>query len=378
MMKPQSLSVLVSLLVFLGELFGFSAGFAPSSRKCNDDIASRRVLLRSYERFSFLAMEASSAIPGPDPDVSFPLLKSYTFDGWNLAYQYKPAAEGFENANPLLLVHPVGIGLSSWFWNKFMETWEGPMLVAIDLIGCGIQHGADPWDPDERGLSVPLGWVKAAEALMQEVMVEAPIKQLPNLLSLLGGSSNRKIPQYSVVVQGGLAPVGVLLASRNPMQVEKLVMTSPPTWQQMTNGVSETELAKNYEFFRSPIRGRLAFSLLESRWAVQFFSNLFLFAEPCDKTWLDEVEKEACKEARPPVQVFNSGFCLARSFEEELASLSQPTLILQGSEDTARIPNRAEYANTMQQCSLQEIRGKNVLPWESSTDVVRAIQNFLL
>ena len=30
-----------------------------------------------------------------------------------------------ENELPLLLVHPVGIGLSSWFWDKFLDEWQG-------------------------------------------------------------------------------------------------------------------------------------------------------------------------------------------------------------------------------------------------------------
>ena len=305
-----------------------------------------------------------------------PLLKSYEYDGWNLKYQFKPASKGFEKESPILLVHPVGIGMSSWFWEKMMNSWNGPALVAVDLIGCGIKHGADAWDPNERDLSVPLGWVKACEALMQIVGAEMASSNKQSIFPFpsQGGIFGKK---YSVVVQGGLAPVGVLLAARNPETVQKLVLTSPPVWKEMTTGVPEKELQKNYEFLSSPIFGPLAFGLLESQWAVRFFSNLFLFSEPCDEQWLKEVENEACSDARPPVQVFNAGFCIHRSFEEELRTLPQPTLILQGADDEARIPDRASYSNTMQHCTLQVMEGKNVLPWENPKKVGQAIQNFL-
>lgn len=303
------------------------------------------------------------------------LLKSYEYDGWNLKYQFKPASKGFEKENPILLVHPVGIGMSSWFWEKMMSAWDGPALVAVDLIGCGIKHGADAWDPKERGLSVPLGWVKACEALMQIVGAEAASSNKQNIFPF--PSIGEKGGRYSVVVQGGLAPVGVLLAARNPETVEKLVMTSPPVWKEMITGVPEKELKKNYEFLSSPIFGPLAFGLLESQWAVRFFSNLFLFSEPCDEQWLKEVENEACEEARPPVQVFNAGFCIHRSFEEELRTLSQPTLILQGADDEGRISDRASYAEAMQQCTLHAMEGKNVLPWENPEKVGQTIRSFL-
>ena len=86
-------------------------------------------------------------------------IKSYEYDGWNLVYRFKPASPGYENSPPLLLVHPVGIGLSSWFWERFLDDYKGTAF-APNLIGCGISEGGDAWDPDEKGLFFPLGWVK--------------------------------------------------------------------------------------------------------------------------------------------------------------------------------------------------------------------------
>merc|ERR1719261_1093609 len=88
---------------------------------------------------------------------------------------------------------------------------------APNLIGCGISEGSQAWDPDQRGMFVPLGWVKGCEALVNQINDD--------------GSS--KPPKWTVVTQGGLAPIGVLLAARNPDLVETLVLTSPPTWKDM-------------------------------------------------------------------------------------------------------------------------------------------------
>ena len=285
-------------------------------------------------------------------------IRSYEYDGWNLKYRYQPAAPGYENDSPLLLIHPVGIGLSSWFWTKIMSNYEnnnGPAIYAPNLIGCGISEGGDPWDPDERGLSFPLGWVKGCEALMTAVR-----------------DANGNERKWKVVSQGGLAPVGVMLAYRNPNSVEILVLTSPPTWDDMTTPVPENELETNYNFLKSKILGNLAFKLLESRGAIEFFSNTFLFSDPCDAAWLDNAVYELCVEARPPVMAFNAGFCLHRSFEEELTTIDQLTLILSGIGDKR---DRKEYVVKMKACQIQKLPGTNVLPWESPTDFVEAIRS---
>jgi pimeloyl-ACP methyl ester carboxylesterase len=286
-------------------------------------------------------------------------IKSYKHDGWNLTYRYKPAARGFEKETPLLLIHPVGIGLSSWFWTNFLDNWEGQAVYAPNLIGCGISEGGDAWNPDERGLSFPLGWVKGCEALMTA--------EFSSDLQFW----KRSRENWTIVAQGGLAPVGVMLSKRNPNSVEKLILASPPTWKEMTTPAPEPELERNYNFLKSRILGDLAFKVLESRGTIEFFSNQFLFSEPCDSAWLDNAENELGVNSRPPVMAFNAGFCLHRSFEEELTTLDQPTLIYAGNDDKRR---RQEYTNNMKNCQIQKLPGTNVLPWESPNDFARAMK----
>lgn len=299
----------------------------------------------------------------------------YQYKEWNLTYRYKLPPLGAPYQAPILLIHPVGIGLASWFWEKFMEDWNGDSAVyAVDLVGCGIADGGDAWNPDEQGMTFPLGWALGCEALLNQVILPQAVtaSRKASRLPFLGKPS---AGSCTVVAQGGLAPVGVVLAARNPDTVDRLVLTSPPSWKDMVTPVPEVELERNYSFLRSTI-GSLAFGLLESKWALEFFSNAFLFADKCDDLWLDRALEEACPAARPPVQVFNSGFCMHRSFEEELATLVQPTLVLQGDQDTTRIDKRNEYATEMRDCQIQTITGQNVLPWESPLQVCTAVRDF--
>ena len=165
-----------------------------------------------------------------------------------------------------------------------------------------------------------------------------------------------------------------MLARRNPLQVGALMLTSPPTYKDITTPVPQIELERNYNFLKSPILGSLAFALLENKALIRFFSNAFLFSEECDDQWLDETEKESSrKEARTPVQAFNAGLLQHRSFEQELKESPQPKLIVSGDGDK-RVVDRQSYSTEVDQCKLQTIKGTNVLPWENPRGVVQLIK----
>ena len=153
------------------------------------------------------------------------------------------------------------------------------------------------------------------------------------------------------------------------------MLTSPPTYNDITTAIPQAELTKNYNFLSSPILGRLAFTLLESGDIIKFFSNLFLFQDKCDEDWLDEAEKELCEEARPPVQAFNAGLLQHRSFKEELRDMTQPLWIVSGEGDK-RVKDRQSYQSELgERCKLISISGLNVLPYENPEDVVKLIQD---
>ena len=210
-------------------------------------------------------------------------IRYYEHNEWKCAYRYKPAE--CDNLIPLLLIHPVGIGMSSWFWNNLMHQYQGD-VYAVDLIGCGT-IGGDIWDPDVHGMFFPLTWVQQCEILLQKV-IRHPC---------------------AVVCQGAVAPVGVLLTWRdcqmqctpentsatrsNQSFISHLILSSPPTYKAMIEPLSMSTLHRNYQFYHSFLGG-LAFDALENRLAIQLYSNLFLFDNPADETFTTNAVTE-CK-----------------------------------------------------------------------------------
>ena len=288
----------------------------------------------------------------------------YTFDAggsqvFRCSFKRKPASPGKESDPPLLLVHPVGIGLSSWFWDKFLAEWEGGEVFAPDLIGCG---DSDPWLPAQAGMFVPLDWVRAIEALWAQEI-------------------RRKCV---VVVQGGLGPVGVQLAARQSggwdgsRAVAGLVLASPPSFDAMRAGLDSDKVASNWKWLTSP-PGQLSYYLLRSRPFVKFFSDLFLFAGAADPKWLDDACAGATPDARYPVFAFNAGLVIAKGFVGELAALDQrrlPMLVLSGAHDS-RSEKREASAASLGSCRLARLPGKNVLPWENPSATAEAIMEFI-
>ena len=283
------------------------------------------------------------------------VVSTYEHEGWNCTYRHKPPAPGHENELPLMLVHPVGIGLGSWFWEPFLDQWTGAEVFAPDLLGCG---DGDAWAPTERGLFIPLDWTRGVMTLWRQ-HVQRPCV---------------------VVVQGGLAPVGVQLAAietdewRGSVAVAALVLASPPPWSDMAGSVPEPELTRNFALLSSPL-GTLGYQLLRSRPFVAFFSDLFLFEEDADPAWLDAACAGATAEARWPVFAFNAGLLQAREYTDQLLALSQPTLVLSGRGDR-RVAGRQAYETQMRRGELCTLPGLNVVPWEEPAATADAVAAF--
>lgn len=290
---------------------------------------------------------------------------TFSYNGFQCAYRHKPAAAGFEEAPPLLLIHPVGIGLASWFWDKFADEYEGGEVFVPDLIGCG---QSDAWDPAERGLFVPLDWVRSLEALWRE-HIRRPMV---------------------VMSQGGLAPVAVRLAARETdnwrggLAVRGLILASPPEWKSMAEGYGEEEVAKNFRQLSTVLGGAgplptFAYRTLCARGFVQFFSDLFLFSDKADEAFLEACASTARPERRWPVLAFNAGMVATNGLDVELRALEQPTVVLYGTQGgKPNAESQAEYEGLMRDCRVQPIpQACNVLPWEATSASVAAVASLV-
>ncbi|MEO0948435.1 MAG: alpha/beta hydrolase, partial [Cyanobacteria bacterium J06641_5] len=67
--------------------------------------------------------------------ISPPRPLFYTWRGHRCAYEvYNPTESGV----PLVLVHPIGVGLGRAFWRRFVNAWPGKNPIYVpDLLGCG-------------------------------------------------------------------------------------------------------------------------------------------------------------------------------------------------------------------------------------------------
>ena len=106
----------------------------------------------------------------------------------------------------MLLIHPIGVGLSSRFWNRFITCWRASdnttALLAPDLLGCG-----DNEHPNQQ--LAPEDWA-------------AP------LVDLLRDQTNTPTV---LVSQGASLPIALAVAKSAPELVAGLVAISPPSWR---------------------------------------------------------------------------------------------------------------------------------------------------
>ena len=347
-----------------------------SRTKLNVGITTTSTTVTTSSSQSIQTETIEGAVLDYGKDISIGM---YEYEGWNCSYLFMPASPGYEKEPPIVLIHPVGVGISSWFWTRVMKEYcedknNHPAIYAPDLIGCGLEHGASPWKPMEKGMFFPLSWVQGIETFLQTVVLPNTTKN-PSWISFLNSSSSNGC---TVVVQGGLAPVGIQLAARNTKDViSNLVLTSPPIYKDMITAIPQKELEWNYNWLRNPIVGKFAFSVLESQPIIKFFSDLFLFQTKCDDDWLEFV-KNGCidEQSRTPIEAFNAGLLQHRSYGEELTQLiEQPTIIVQGESDK-RQDDRTSYKQFMKQCDLKTIPNAcNVIPWENPKEIVQLLQS---
>ncbi|GMH59368.1 hypothetical protein TL16_g02815 [Triparma laevis f. inornata] len=153
-------------------------------------------------------------------------LQFHSHEGRKMAFRYTPAKSP-ARAN-LICVHPVGIGISSWFFNRL--NLPAFNVITPDLRGCG---DSEAFIPEESGMFFPLDWTRQIESLCDEL----PNSSLPNI----------------VLAQGGIAPVALQLNHRGKLKnIEKVILTSPPTYKTLTEAISTEEYGFNYRALTFP------------------------------------------------------------------------------------------------------------------------------
>lgn len=293
--------------------------------------------------------------------------KFYNWQGYQCSYEYYPAVNPNNQDISLLLIHPIGVGLSGNFWDRFcQESRQQGLNHAIynpDLIGCG--NSEIP-----KVAYYPQDWAEQLDYFLQNIIQKPVI----------------------IVVQGALLPVAIALTQlqnqSNSNLIQGLILSGPPAWRVMSEPGSEKQqkLAWNL-FFNSPI-GNLFWLYARRRQFIQSFSirQLFSQAEDVDQNWLDLLETGAKNDqTRYAVYSFLAGFW-RQNYTDIMAKISIPTLAVFGT--TASSISRSGFSETPEQrCQLYEkgwkncqsamIPGRNVLPYESTSEFVKIVAKFI-
>ncbi|MGL5083931.1 MAG: alpha/beta fold hydrolase [Microcoleaceae cyanobacterium] len=298
-----------------------------------------------------------------------PSANFYTWKDYDCAYEVYPGTESVTSAKiPLLLVHPIGVGLSRGFWHRFCAQWQqqgcGNPIYSPDLLGCG--ESAMP-----AVAYYPQDWAEQLQFFLQTV-VKRPVV---------------------LVVQGALLPVAIALiqnfAQNQPSEwIQGLILSGPPAWRVMTEAAAPQQQKVLWNlFFASPV-GRLFWQYARRRKFVASFSIRQLFAQPeaVDSEWLEMLERGAINpQSRYAVFSFLASFW-RQDYTTAMAKISQPTLVAIG--DRASSISRSGFTETpqdryqaykkgWQNADCEIISGRNVLPYESTSEFVNAVVNFM-
>ncbi|MEH1800780.1 alpha/beta fold hydrolase [Nostoc sp.] len=286
----------------------------------------------------------------------------YTWQNYHCAYEVHQPTNTTPDGIPLLLIHPIGVGLSRQFWQRFCHQWYNiGQLNSIynpDLLGCG--------ESDMPHLAyTPSDWAEQLQYFLQTVV------QKPVIL----------------VVQGALLPVAIQLVQKESSLIAGLVLSGPPAWALMTNKSPEWQQKVLWNLLDSPL-GSAFYRYARTPKFLRSFSIRQLFASEnaVDAEWLNTLIAGAENPAsRHAVFSFLAGFW-RKDYTSFIASIQQPTLVVVGetassiSQDNAKeTPDErlAHYLGSLPQGQGIKINGRNVLPYESTAEFVAAIATFI-
>ncbi|MBG1241173.1 alpha/beta fold hydrolase [Nostoc sp. NZL] len=286
----------------------------------------------------------------------------YSWDNYHCAYEVHQPSNTTPEGIPLLLIHPIGVGLSRQFWQRFCREWyntgQRNSIYNPDLLGCG--------ESDMPHLAyTPSDWAEQLQYFLQTV-VQKPV---------------------IVVVQGALLPVAIQLVQKESNLIAGLVLSGPPAWGLMTNKSPEWQQKVLWNLLDSPF-GSAFYRYARTPKFLRSFSTRQLFASEnaVDAEWLNTLLAGAENPAsRHAVFSFLAGFW-RQDYTSFIASIQQPTLAVVG-ETASSISEKSKketpderlthYLACLPQGRGIKINGRNVLPYESTAEFVAAIATFI-
>ena len=294
--------------------------------------------------------------------IPTPRTEVYTWRGYRCHYQvYGGSAE----TPPLLLIHPLGVGLAGWFWDRFCQTWYGQgqqgSIYNPDLLGCG--------QSDQPAVAyTPQDWAEQLADFTHQV-IQQPVV---------------------VVAQGATLPIALKLLHHRSMAgwVRGLVLSGPPGWRLITTATPAWRQRLLWNLLFSGPVGWGLFRYVRRDRFLWSFSRRQLFGQEADidQGWIHQLGQDAQRaRGRYAVYSFLAGFW-REDYGAAIANLTLPTLVLFGAgasgidrlskADSA--PQRLEdYLSHLPQAQGGIIPGRNVLPYESTAEFATQLSEWL-
>lgn len=281
----------------------------------------------------------------------------YEWKDYRCAYEVHHSSDD-ASTPPLLLIHPIGVGLSRWFWHPFCQTWVNShypgTLYNPDLLGCGESDMP-------RAAYYPDDWASQLLHFVKTVI------QQPVVL----------------VSQGALFPVALQMLQQiqDEAWIHGLVLSGPPGWSLITQDVKPRQKMLLWNLlFDSPF-GNVFYRYARRKAFLDSFSRRQLFARehvsenPIEGAWLDRLQEGSEDMAtRHAVFSFLAGFWRV-DYTKAIEAVQQPTFVLFGDEasgidrvsKTESAQQRLnDYLQHMPNAQGKLIAGRNVMPYEST------------
>ncbi len=286
----------------------------------------------------------------------------YTWKNYRCAYEVHNPANSTPAGTPLLLIHPIGVGLSRQFWQRFCREWyhQGHQntIYNPDLLGCG--------ESDKPHVAAtPSDWAEQLQHFLQSV-VQKPV---------------------IVVVQGALFAVAIELVKKEPNLIAGLILATPPAWPLIKKESPKWRQKSIWNILDSPF-GNVFYRYARREKFLRDFSakQLFESSNDVDAEWLNSLQAGAENiDSRHAVFSFLAGFWL-KDYSSAVISIDKPTLVVVG-ENVSSISKEgkkltpdewlADYLTALPQGQGVKVPGRNVLPYESTPEFVRAIAPFI-
>lgn len=287
----------------------------------------------------------------------------YTWKNLRCTYEVLTPTNSNPEGVPLLLIHPIGVGLSRHFWQRFCDEWykqnNRNLIYNPDLLGCGESDMP-------RVAYYPIDWAAQLAYFIKNV-IKKPV---------------------ALVVQGALFPVAIELVNNHPDLIAGIILSGPPSWSIMTKPAPEWQQKLLWNLLFDSPSGNLFYRYARRKKFLSDFSikQLFASADDVDNEWLDTLQQGAKNPAtRHAVFSFLAGFW-RKNYQKAIESIKQPTLAVfgeiastisqTGKGDTTE-KRIADYSSHLPNGSAIKISGRNVLPYESTAEFVKAIAPFV-